>query len=230
MRGLVALNGIFNWTMFLPDHPLNRKQSTIRYTQGSPLEHLDKQLPTLFGSPEDLFDPFASPSLFFHNPGLLVPEEFGQSAVPAIDEVSSFIEANTGAADARPEPEPIKQPRKSHLIFPPRKSTLKIPETLLLHDSLPQSPLKKRKSKPKATKTFSGNSFAAQSAELAELMRRSVEVVELKERSKWDDELEIRGDEAEKRIQVVEIGPESTTYEASQSTQSLIDTWIQHRT
>lgn len=231
IRGLIALNGIYNWTMFLPDHPINRKLASIQHDEGTHLHDINELLPRLFDTPDDMFDPFASPSLFFHNPGLLVPREFGHSAIEEADQISAFIEAHGGTVETPPPTEEVKQPRKSHLIFPPRKSTLKLPQTLLLHNT-PQVKTPKRKTTRKTTKTpkrYSGNSFAAQAAELAELMRRSVDVVELKERSKWDEDMDGREDEAERRVQVLDIGPEIKGLGVGDSTQAVIDSWLQNK-
>ena len=88
------------------------------------MHYLQEHLPVFFQSTNDLFDPFASPSLFFHNPGLNIPSSYNMS-----EDDAAWIEAltNPDAAPAVPE----KAPRKSRLVFPPRKSTLKIPEALL---------------------------------------------------------------------------------------------------
>ncbi|OAA56029.1 hypothetical protein ISF_07627 [Cordyceps fumosorosea ARSEF 2679] len=204
VRGLMAYNGIYNWTMFLPDHRVNRPTTRAGKSimppqprQGSHLHFLQEQMPGLFGKPAHLFDAFASPSLLFHSPGLLVPRSFTMTVAEAV-----AIDAMVGQAA---DPALVKTPRKSHLVFPPRKSTLKIPEALLMHDSNPM-PLtasgRPWKRKPKA----GGNNFQSQAAELVELMRRSVDVVELKERGKWDDNVEGLADEASRRVQMLDTG------------------------
>lgn len=228
VRGLMAYNGIYNWTMFLPDHRINRPTTragkSIMASQpreGSHLHFLQEQMPGLFGRPTHLFDAFASPSLLFHSPGMIVPRSFTMTVAEA-----AAIDAMVGEA---PDPAfAVKTPRKSHLIFPPRKSTLKIPETLLLHDSNP-IPLtasgKPSKRKPKA----GGNSFRAQAAELMELMHRSVEVVELKQRVKWDDDVEELAHEADRRVQMLDIGEGTPDYEMSHAGQEAALMWLQDR-
>ena len=137
----------------------------------------------LFNKPSDLFDPFASSCLLFHTPGLLVPPSFDET-------IERFM--------------PLKPPRKSHLVFPPRKSTLKIPETLLLHDTPPPLPPSWLRRRQRRKKTNYGNNFRTQAEELASYMRRSVNKIELNERMKWDEDVDVWGDEAERRVQVHE--------------------------
>lgn len=128
---------------------------------------------------------------------------------------------------------PIKAPRKSHLIFPPRQSTLKIPDTLLLFDSAPppvtKSSAKSKSVRSRRTAKRTGHSFQAQASELAELMRRSVEVVELKERSKWDEDVHSRVDEALGRVRVVDAGPERESIELSEGGQDAVTSWLEGR-
>lgn len=233
VRGLIAYNGIYNWTMFLPDHRINRPPKRAKVTtappgpqEGSQLHRLQEQMPALFDMPSNLFDPFASPSLFFHSPGLIVPQSFFMTV-----EHSALIDNMT--SDEEITPNPIKSPRKSHLVFPPRQSTLKIPDTLLLFDSAPL-PVPKPTTKPKSARARKrakpkGHSFEAQAAELAELMRRSVNVVELKERSKWDEDVHSRVDEAIRRVRVVDVGLERDSTELSDMGCDAVTTWLENR-
>ncbi|KAF4974613.1 hypothetical protein FZEAL_8498 [Fusarium zealandicum] len=227
VRGLVSYNGIYNWTMFFPDHPVNRpakraKSSGCIYrpAEGTYLHFLQEQLPIYFQSPTDMFDTFASPSLFFHNPGLRIPSSYNMSEEDAV------------AIKALTNPDatlltPTKTPRKSRLVYPPRKSTLKIPETLLLYDTpavaLPSKGGRRRRRKP------GGNSLETQAEELAEMMQRSVEKVELKERSQWDDDLGSLEDEKERRIKVREAGNESKMLEMGESGEQFVDEWLGER-
>ncbi|KAK0708209.1 hypothetical protein B0H67DRAFT_495987 [Lasiosphaeris hirsuta] len=270
IRGLIAYNGIYNWTTFLPDHPIHRikpkpnKRGNI-LSLGSLVDtpypestdppedntfHLLKQqAPTLFGdSPANLFDPFASPSLFFHNPGLLVPPDFTTKTTPTSllpGAWSAAIDALTAASPSHPRP-PLyddetspayddddnlyddddgttpyhhhpngltahdaavsllpKVPRRGVLVFPPRASTLRIPDALLLHHDAPRAPKSGRRSTRKEK-----NSFRTQAEELAGLMRRSVEKLELKERGRWDADYEdpgLREGDAKRRVNVEEV-------------------------
>ncbi|KND88576.1 hypothetical protein TOPH_06757, partial [Tolypocladium ophioglossoides CBS 100239] len=231
VRGVIAYNGIYNWTMFLPDHRVNKPPTRSKRAvtppqpaEGSHLHRLQDEMPGLFDDPSNLFDPFASPSLFFHGPGLLVPRSFSMSMEDAAN-----IDRLTKRDDAPVVP--LKTPRKSHLIFPPRKSALKIPETLLLYDSQPPPPPPSRRTKIRRTRRAktTGNTFEAQAEEFAELMRRSVDVVELKERSKWDEDMEDKEDEARRRVQLVDVGPETKSVELSDGGQEAALTWLQHR-
>ncbi|KAI8724048.1 hypothetical protein NCS52_00261700 [Fusarium sp. LHS14.1] len=228
VRGAVLYNGIYNWTMFLPDHPVNkttwRSKGTgfIYKPQGSAYMHyLQEHLPVFFQSTNDLFDPFASPSLFFHNPGLNIPSSYNMS-----EDDAAWIEAltNPDAAPAVPE----KAPRKSRLVFPPRKSTLKIPETLLLYDSPPLPQRSNKPGRPKGARPW-GNCLEVQARELAEMMHRSIERVELKERGLWDDEIYMWEDEGDRRVKVEEVGEERGTLEMDEKGGEVVEEWLAER-
>lgn len=224
VRGLLSYNGIYNWTMFLPDHPINKFRKgkgpvmTARPQEGTYLSHIQDSLAALFDSPSALFDPFTSPSLFFHNPGLLIPSSYSISG-----EEAAVLEALTNP-DAKHMP-PLKIPRKSHMVFPPRKSTLKIPETLLLYDSAPVPPLDitgRRKRKKKW-----GNSLEHQAQELAEMMQRSMEKGELKTRSQWDDDIGSWEDEVQRRVQLKDVGEEDQSMGLSEEGETCIEEWLE---
>ncbi|KAH6981325.1 hypothetical protein BKA56DRAFT_587072 [Ilyonectria sp. MPI-CAGE-AT-0026] len=226
VRGFISYNAIYNWTMFLPDHPINRpskraKNPAARPTplEGTHLHRLQELLPDLFRSPEDMFDPFVSPSTFFHNPGILIPESYSISG-----EEAAALEALVNPDSALQEP---KVPRKSHLMFPPRASTLKIPESLLLYDSPTVAPSAKQGRRK--VSTGRGNTMESQALELVELMRRSIEKVELKERSKWDDEVASWDDETERRVQALEVGDEGETLELNKVGEEAIQDWLADR-
>ncbi|CAN8097949.1 unnamed protein product [Discula destructiva] len=97
VRGLLAVNGVYNWTTFLPDHPVNTMRAAMQHELfrlgldlnldlelgggkdaviGRDLAMMKALMPHLFHRPGDLFDPFASPLLFFHTAGLMVPPSF----------------------------------------------------------------------------------------------------------------------------------------------------------
>lgn len=122
----------------------------------------------------------------------------------------------------------VKTPRKSHFVFPPRQSTLKIPEALLLHDSSPIALTASGKPSRRKSKA-SGNSFEMQAAELVELMRRSIEVVELKDRCKWDDDILDLADESRRRVQLMDVGEGSSDYEMSAAGEAAALRWLMER-
>lgn len=231
IRGVAAYNGIYNWTMFLPDHRINKPPKrgrigarvTQELTEESHIQHLREAMPNLFDSPSNLFDPFASPSLFFHSPGLHVPPSFTMS----MDDLAAI---DTMTSDDDEPMIPIKTPRKSHLIYPPRQSTLKIPQTLLLYDSQPQTtPSTTKSGRPKKRAKAPGNSFESQAYELVELMRRSIDVVELKERSKWDEDVQDKEHEKYRRVQVVHAGPETEATELGTGGQQMVSAWLRDK-
>lgn len=234
VRGVAAYNGIYNWTMFLPEHPIHKVKKRKRgintlETQplaiGERLEALLNEVPDLFGRPTNLFDTFVSPSLFFHNPGLHVPADFNEVSSP-LDEMITLMNLSRSEHDKPVAPAPLKPPRKSHLVYPPRTSTLTIPETLLMHDRHPDivSASGKRKFKPR------GHTFHMQAAELSGLMRRSIDKVELKERSKWDDEMDTWQHEAQRRVQITDVGKEEKGVELGLVGQEILLNWLEDRT
>ncbi|KAK3939067.1 hypothetical protein QBC46DRAFT_388732 [Diplogelasinospora grovesii] len=281
IRGLIAYNGIFDWTTFLPDHPNNRSLLVPQNSKGfGSFQQFKDLLPALFRSPADLFDPFASPCLFFHSAPLLVPPDFDQGLLPppstpprrnksaglldlssmskAIDKLSQTAISPTDATDdplaklaganaEMPSAPVLKAPRKGYLAFPPRWSTLKIPETLLLYenplssdaDCLATGPktVKSPKTKLRARRE---NSFEHQAAELATSMWRSVDKIELKERRKWDDQFEDWDTEAEMRVQLAEVNAMDASKRpldsindsdagVSQEGQEVVTEWLQKR-
>ncbi|KAI1741414.1 hypothetical protein F4680DRAFT_64529 [Xylaria scruposa] len=215
VRGCVAYNGIYNWTMFLPDHPINKLPKSISRNfleeiltlPGDPdFQELKQMARELFNKPDDLFDPFASSCLFFQTPGLLVPPSFDESAIPP---PSSLVDMPWLPEEAVEQLMPLKHPRKSPLVFPARKSTLKIPEMLLLHDTAPPLPPSLMRRRQRRKKENPVNSFRTQAEQLASLMRRSINKVELKERMKWDEDMHDCDDEADRRVQVHDVGDKS---------------------
>ncbi|KAK2031193.1 hypothetical protein LX32DRAFT_585243 [Colletotrichum zoysiae] len=255
VRGLVAWNGIYNWSMFLPDHKINKpatarsKKLPPRPEEGSPLHMLQTKVPELFRAPVDLLDPFASPSLFFQTAGMTAPSTFTQAAAVTsfLDKLSSVTSdvkpsdilglaaAGGGGGGAFPAP------RRSALMFPPRKSTLKLPSTLLLHDSPPTEPAPQRRARNTASSLASelasrtarrrrqvaGHTFRAQTTELAELMRRSLEKLEFKARAAWDEDFDDAA-EAERRVGVVDAG-ENEGLELGEQGQEAVREWLEDR-
>lgn len=248
VRGCVALNGIYNWTMFLPDHPINqppkkknkkkskdgdaaaaaattKNESNVptfpgrqQRSQDPGVLRLKQQAGALFSQPDGLFDPFASPCLFFQTPGLLVPRTFTEPATAADyyrATMSMSLPDFLAPDDPLTEAEFLRlvrprAPRGSPVAFPPWNSTLKVPEALLLHTAVPAPPpsllRRRRRRARRRVDALATDSFRAQAEALARAMRRSVGK-ELKERRLWDPHLEgIPEDEATRRVQVAEVG------------------------
>ncbi|KAI0514992.1 hypothetical protein F5B22DRAFT_609294 [Xylaria bambusicola] len=210
VRGCVAYNGVYNWTMFLPDHPINKLpvsssrnflEDILSLPADPEFQGMKQMTDELFNKPGDLFDPFASSCLLFHTPGLLVPPSFNESAIAPS---SALADLSWLPDEAVEELMPLKHPRKSPLVFPPRKSTLKIPETLLIHDTPPPLPPSWLRRLQRRKKKNFGNNFRTQAEELASYMRRSINKIELRERMKWDEDMDDWNDEAYRRIQVHE--------------------------
>lgn len=307
VRGLLALNGVYNWTTFLPDHPVNTSRlSLIDETldlglggfadalaaDAEDLGMLRSLIPKFFQQPANLFDPFASPVLFFHSAGMLVPPGFNErwrpnypfnagssssssssSSSPAVGENIGIdpydyvysdpedpppptpfpdseidrhadAETNSGSdsdlgASTNPEPDMAPPLRKGYLAFPPRTSTLRIPETLLLHSTPPPLPTipdtvgsqRLRTTLWKQLKNAE-NSFGSQAVGLAGLMRRSVNKLELRERMRWGDESADWEGEAVRRIKTVDIGKAQSgrgSFGIGERTQEIATQWLQER-
>ncbi|KAH8666659.1 hypothetical protein BX600DRAFT_462205 [Xylariales sp. PMI_506] len=240
VRGFVAYNGVYNWTTFLPDHPIN-KQKSLKETNileevlGCPvdpeLQALKDHAENLFGRPSYLFDPFASPCLFFQTSGLLVPQEFNTSADPVVAMLNSATVPAGGPQEAVKqllEMMANKAPRRSPLAFPPRKSTLKIPETLLLHTPPLEPPMLFQKKRQRRKKQDVAIHFSTQANELASLMRRSLEKLEFKERENWDENFD-RYDETDKRIKVKAVGLDESPFTLSSQGQMDVNKWLDDR-
>ena len=233
VRGLIAYNGVYNWSMFLPEHRVHRASKKTRaeilpeLAVGPHMDWMRQCLPVFFDETPNMFDAFASPSLFFHTAGVAVPKNFpSRTKMPP---VSKRIDAMLGKEAKREE----KPPRKAHLTFPPRKSTLKIPDTLLLFTAPPASSAKAftkvNVATQKARIKRTGNSFETQAGELAELMRRSIDTHELKERKKWDHDVDEDGTESTRRVQMVDLGPETQSSDLTDAGENLTREWLRQR-
>lgn len=305
IRGLSAYNGIYNWTTFLPDHPSNRPVLAADEMPGvdigperaddEDVAYLRDLMPALFGAPADLFDPFASPVLFFHTSGIMIPPSFTERWAPpnlspgfagavdalaasggkghaggqidpydyvysdpedlplppvyaeaemapdaawedlepsdadmeAADEVAGLSDESGSSSSSAPSTDTITttttaaaaaavkplSPRKGYLTFPPRWSTLKIPDTLLLHSTAPPLPKVPSHVVDRSRRLClweklrdAQNSFGTQAAGLGRLMRRSMEKFELRERMRWDEEFEDCAGEAARRVRIEDAG------------------------
>ncbi|KAG5981982.1 hypothetical protein E4U55_002444 [Claviceps digitariae] len=224
VRGLIAYNGIYNWTMFLPDHQINKASKSMKASSPPPgpvkdshLYKIHQNVPALFQTATNLFDPFASPSLFFHSPSLDVPESFSKTADDEMEES---------------KPKPTKAPRKSHLVFPPKYTLLKIPQTLIVYESVPPPASVKvaGKSKAKTTRrrTKTSHTFESQADELLGMMRRSVVEVEMKQRVTFDQDVDSSASEAIDRVQMHDAGPETGSIEPSDAGCEVISSWIEN--
>lgn len=256
VRGFVAYNGIYNWTTFLPDHHVNKQKQIkaknfLEEILGEPNEPTEptfdefkQHLQGLFGSPVNLFDPFASPCLFFQTPGIWVPDDFKSPADP----VKSFLEASGSFEEDAAEGElsdtsntnanvvsklvtvmNANPPRRSSLAFPPRTSTLRIPESLLLHTP-PRPPwvrLGKRGQRRK--KAFTSNHFRSQAENLAGVIRRSLEKYELKDRMKWDQDLDTYYEEMTRRVQIYDVGKDDFSYNLPVRGEEMVSDWLENR-
>lgn len=231
IRGVVAYNGVYNWTMFLPHHRINNPspKSTKRIfphqlAEGSHLYRLRDEMPRLFDTPSSLFDPFASPCLFFHSPGLATPRSFSTS----MDDAAAMDALMAGDDDDDDEGPP-KMLRRMYLVFPPRGSELTIPETLLLHDSPPPLPTKK-KGRPRLRAADLGHTFEAQANNLAEAMQRSIDIVETEARRAFGEDAHDIQTEGLRRVQVVDVGTETAGLELRDAAQQIALAWLQDRT
>ena len=60
-------------------------------------------------------------------------------------------------------------------------------------------------------------------------MRRSIDVVELKERGKWDEDVQDKEHEKYQRVQVVHAGPETEATELGTGGQQMVSAWLRDK-
>jgi hypothetical protein len=129
----------------------------------------------------------------------------------------------------------LKPPRKGYLAFPPRQSTLRLPDTLLLYESSPAvtvpDPSRRRRRSSKKP-PLSGNTFESQALELAGFMRRSIEKLELKERMKWDEDFEDWYAEADRRVRAADVGnvEDHDRIDVGNTGHELAASWLKEKT
>ncbi|ORY62547.1 uncharacterized protein BCR38DRAFT_410944 [Pseudomassariella vexata] len=245
VRGLVAYNGIYNWTTFLPDHPANH-QSAGRPTNvledvlgqsADPIfQELKQHVQALFGDPTHLFDPFASSSLFFESPGMWVPRDFTSPNLPAAASLPTAGLPEKDMAEITDRLVTImvdKPPKQSPLTFPPRGFTLELPESLLLHTRPPgrsSFAAWKGRRQQNQKRSAAANHFAAQAEELAALMRRSLTKLEFKEHRARDVDFDEHA-EAKRRVQVRDIGADERPerLELPPSAAARVSNWLDER-
>ncbi|KAG9235786.1 hypothetical protein BJ875DRAFT_494718 [Amylocarpus encephaloides] len=235
IAGLIAADGIYDWTHISAsppppplDTPSNIPQPTNTLWDISQLYNIRTHL---FTSPASTFDAFASPILFFRTAGLHVPPTWPTTTkdVEKVQEAGEVLfgdeEGLIGSnLDGPLQPEIIPgktittmdlaPPRKSHLKFQSKDSGIKIPKSLFLispslsSQSTTQSTTPKKKARGKKSQDLRLEDVinpAGQANELAEAMRRSVALHELKDRKTWDYDLDPYA-EADKRVEVLENG------------------------
>lgn len=298
IRGLLAFNGIFNWTTLLADHPSNKlmldEMPDMDGVDGNDkdVRFAKELMPSHFDQPANLFDPFASPVLLFHTAGMLVPTSFterssspnmNQGFLDAVDQLAAQSSSTSSADDpygqayvySDPEDPPppnayediemdtetedtntdtssstdssssdglappsLKPPRRGFVTFPPRASSLKIPETLLMHTTAPPGPTvpasvqgQRRRLALWKRLRAAENSFGTQALGLAGLMRRSVNLYELRERAKWDVEFTGWDTEALRRVQVQDVGIEAGAdgFSLGQQGEEIAARWLASR-
>ncbi|CAK7265860.1 hypothetical protein SEPCBS57363_001796 [Sporothrix epigloea] len=201
IRGVATYNGIYNWTAFVGVKddciPIVVDVKTVQKdTPGI------QALPLLFRQPSDLFDDFASPCLFFRTTGHLVaPLDLDPNiSQRLLEENEARLEEEEERENRKTSQafgkrtfsiESLGTSRKVYLGFPPVRSTLCLPSALLLHTSAPPDvstkPTRERKRgvtsipRRKIPESSNGkNSFAIQAEEMTALMRRSIDLIEVK--------------------------------------------------
>lgn len=139
IRGLIAHNGIYNWTMFLPDHPIHKlraksaprrkkrgilldqlpviEENPIPFEEEGIFTELKSHTPALFSEPSNLFDPFASACLFFHSANLHVPDDF----TTPLSTASSLSAQFTAAVDNLANTNPSRTPNTDTTTTPQEK-------------------------------------------------------------------------------------------------------------
>jgi hypothetical protein len=226
----------------------------------------------LFASPSGAFDSFASPVLFFHTPGYVVPPQWpGSETKPYQDRYSTSLDGEnddlvfeapdfdvagdgergeaeivgttaqkktSSSSDSSTVAEATSNrlvtyspdiARTSYLKFPPTIATtnsaysrfagsgplqeqLKLPRSLFLYSTPPSQVSEAGKKKTKKAKSvgwIDQLTPEAQAKEMARLIRRSVVMVESKDRTMWDDSYDASSI-AEERARVLDVGEEDS--------------------
>ena len=173
IRNVMAFNGIYNWTMFLPKHQVNRSDTTrpapdmaeeqLALIQRRLLARaqlsLDKRgMSYRFNrKPEHMFDPFASPYLFFRTEDIHVPHHFFPTRSRRHSDVKWEIQRRAGP------------PRPAKLYFPPAHSGLELPQVQLFY-----TPLADRPKHEALDESLRVNCYEEQARRFAEAMRWAV--------------------------------------------------------
>lgn len=263
VRGVALHNGIYDWTTFLPGHPINRPlpqvvggaapaghvqsaaaMERLKYPVHAgklmggdegvepTFRHLKTLMPILFSAPSNLFDPFASPCLFFHTPGFEMPPTFDRPFHPDPDRGADEPSLGSGSDETEDRTIEIvfKTPRLGYETFPPRGSSLRIPAALLLHQSptavatgagygraapeLSKAAAAAARRRRRLLGGMDSNGFASQAGRLASLMRRSVKFAELEGTWRWDEDLDAAEEKAAWRVRLRDVGPAALGDEA----------------
>ncbi|KIH92562.1 hypothetical protein SPBR_02681 [Sporothrix brasiliensis 5110] len=264
IRGLAAYNGIYNWTAYVgmtADGIPVADDATAIYNATPGI----RALPELFRRPSDLFDAFASPSLFFRTTGHLIAplhldrdisRRLLEEREARLDEEEAKEKKDQAGVQALGKRtfgmELLGTSRKAYLAFPPMKSTLSIPSALFLHtspDEPPPSPRPATARKPGTRarprkipeSTNSNNSFAVQADEMASLMRRGIDKVEIKrlqqtlpillpeytDNRNIEGDMEVRSSDAEKRVRVSGVdAPVDDSLELGEDGQAILLDWL----
>lgn len=262
IRGVAAYNGIYNWTAYVgmtaDSIPVADDAATVHSaTPGI------RALPELFRQPQDLFDAFASPSLFFRTAGhLIAPLHLNRDVSRRLlEEREAKLEeeeGNDGQASVQAfgkrtfGMELLGTSRKAYLAFPPMRSTLSIPSSLFLHTSPEEppstgKPTRARKPGARARPrripeaTNGNNSFAIQADEMACLLRRGIDKVEIKrqheklplllpeytDNRQIDSDVEVRSSESEQRVRLIGVdAPADDSLELGDDGQTILLDWL----
>jgi hypothetical protein len=169
IRKVMAYNGIYNWSMFLPQHRIWRPpaadvpvslEELARRQELAAAQLADEQsnIKGLFdNNPANLLDPFASPSLFYLHEDINAPHSF--------DPEEEEDDRDVLRALARRSP----APRRARVIFPPLSSCLEVPQAEFYYTPLAM-PLLSRGWGDVADV----NCYELQARQITHLMQRSI--------------------------------------------------------
>lgn len=225
VRGFAAYNGIYNWTMFLRDHPILTEPYDPKDPANDPVfQEIALHTESLFDKPANLFDPFASPCLFLHTPGLQAAPDFHTS----IDTVWYSLSPEQQKEFWNEEPEEGEDPkfaedfvpRKTSIKWPPRDSGLELPHCLLLHSCEP------RRTVP--TTPTHHYQFQYQANNLADHIRRGFSHSPLYHKSRWETTESYErflGDCFRTR----NVGADTRTYTLPAAAERAIGAWLKYQ-
>lgn len=231
VRGFAAYNGIYNWTMFLRDHPILKNPYDPQDPVNDPVfQEIALHTEDLFDKPTSLFDPFASPCLFLHTPGLQAAPSFHTSVDTAWysmspeqqwgfwDEDEMINRKFDKDADSMVAEDAV--PRSTSIKWPPQDSGLELPHCLLLHSSEPR---------PTVPKTPTHHyQFQYQANNLVDWMRRGFYYSPLHRGSHWE------GPETYDRFiracfRTRNVGADTRTYTLPAAAGRAIGAWLKYQ-
>lgn len=224
VRGFAAYNGIYNWTMFLRDHPVLANPYDLLDPANDPVfQEMALHTEALFDKPAALFDPFASPCLFLHTPGLQAAPDFHTSVDSTWYSLDSKQREEFWNEDAYGDFTQVAgeaAPRKTAIRWPPSDSDLQLPPCLLLHS-------RERRLTVPDTPTHHYQ-FQYHANDLVDQMQRAFCFSPLRDQSHWETP-ESYDRFLRDCFRVQNVGADTHTYSLPAAAQRALGAWLHYQ-